>query len=529
MASIPSNGYREVMAGTNVYTGSNFFGSDCPKTPIAPTDPDDLVNRAYVTSVIPPTPPVTEFSYTNASNAIVPVAAPTASLQKLNLLASGVNPGIWSVLNLTGLTPLGAPSAVLIRSNGEFWVATLPFGGAQNVPLLLRYSSDLTTLLGYSYADNAAHNARINAIYEFNGSIYIGGNFERVGANIDPIGIVQYNIARFDPPFIFSQAPTQLGGGGINGVNGEVNAIWVGEVAALNYVLIAGGIGITATLPTALGSPVNNLIVMSGAINPANTQSFSSCGGAFRVDGGGVNTLLGVTLDAGIFIGGSFLTVGSSFISQPAFTRIDCLTGGGYGILIGSINGAVQDICFSTRVPALIQDVILVAGLFDLTAFGGSNGTCYFTISTNLISPAVALNPAVGGYKVNSVGGRDAVIFGGTSILMTNSVLGSTYWNNQGAAGNAGSAVALQSILFSGDFWLGATSDVGFLRKYTAAVAAPVATFQLPTARFRSATAPNNQYQNAVFSTAAGAQVFISGADLFWSPAGALTTGLTFS
>jgi hypothetical protein len=532
MASIPSNGYAAVMAGTNVYTGSNFFGSDCPKTPIVPTDPDDLVNRAYVTSVIPPTPPtppVTEFSYTNASNAIVPVAAPTASLQKLNLLASGVNPGIWSVLNLTGLTPLGAPSAVLIASTGEFWVATIPFGGSQQVPLLLRYSSDFTTILGYSYADNTAHNARINAIYEFNGSIFIGGNFERVAANIDPVGIVQYNIARFDPPFIFSQAPTQLGGGGINGVNGEVNAIWVGDTGSLNFVLVAGGFGINATLPTALGSPVSNLIVMSGAISPANTQSFSSCGGAFRVDGGGgVNTLLGVTGDAGVFIGGSFLTVGSSFISQPAFTRIDCLTGGGYGILIGSINGSVQDICFSTRVPALIQDVILVAGLFDLTAFGGSNGTCYFTISTNLISPAVALNPAVGGYKVNSVAGRDAVIFGGTSILMTNSVIGSTYWYNQGAASNAGSAVGLQSISSSADFWLGATSDVGFLRKYTAAVA-PVATFQLPSARFRSATSPNNQYQNAVFSTAAGAQVFISGADLYWSPAGALTTGLTFS
>jgi hypothetical protein len=301
-------------------------------------------------------------------------------------------------------------------------------------------------------------------------------------------------------------------------------------VSALNYVLIAGGIGITATLPTALGSPVNNLIVMSGAINPANTQSFSSCGGAFRVDGGGgVNTLLGVTGDAGIFIGGSFLTVGSSFISQPAFTRIDCLTGGGYGVLIGTINGSVQDICFTTRLPSLTQDVILVAGLFDLTAFGGSNGTCYFTISTNLISPAVALNPAVGAYKVNSVGGRDAVIFGGSSILMTNDVIGSTYWYNQGAAGNAGSAVALQSILFSGNFWLGATSDTAFLRKYTAASAVPVATFQLPTARFRSATAPTNIYQNAVFSTAAGAQVFLSGAELNWSPAGALTTGLTFS
>ena len=48
MASIPNNGYAAVMAGTNVYTGSNYFGSDCPQTPILPTVGDDLCNLTYV-------------------------------------------------------------------------------------------------------------------------------------------------------------------------------------------------------------------------------------------------------------------------------------------------------------------------------------------------------------------------------------------------------------------------------------------------------------------------------------------------
>ena len=50
MASYPSNGYREVMAGTNDYTGSNFYGSSCPKTPVVPVSNDDLCNKLYVDS-----------------------------------------------------------------------------------------------------------------------------------------------------------------------------------------------------------------------------------------------------------------------------------------------------------------------------------------------------------------------------------------------------------------------------------------------------------------------------------------------
>jgi hypothetical protein len=50
MASFPSNGYSEVMSGTNNYTGSNFYGSSCPKTPIVPVSNDDLTNKLYVDS-----------------------------------------------------------------------------------------------------------------------------------------------------------------------------------------------------------------------------------------------------------------------------------------------------------------------------------------------------------------------------------------------------------------------------------------------------------------------------------------------
>ncbi len=48
MASIPSNGYAEVMSGTNNYTGSNSFDGSCPRTAIAPVIGNDLCNKTYV-------------------------------------------------------------------------------------------------------------------------------------------------------------------------------------------------------------------------------------------------------------------------------------------------------------------------------------------------------------------------------------------------------------------------------------------------------------------------------------------------
>jgi hypothetical protein len=48
MASIPSNGYAEVMAGTNNYSGSNSFDGSCPQTAIPPVVNNDLCNKLYV-------------------------------------------------------------------------------------------------------------------------------------------------------------------------------------------------------------------------------------------------------------------------------------------------------------------------------------------------------------------------------------------------------------------------------------------------------------------------------------------------
>ena len=48
MASIPSNGYAEVMAGTNNYSGSNSYDGSCPRTAIPPVIGDDLTNKTYV-------------------------------------------------------------------------------------------------------------------------------------------------------------------------------------------------------------------------------------------------------------------------------------------------------------------------------------------------------------------------------------------------------------------------------------------------------------------------------------------------
>jgi hypothetical protein len=535
MASIPSNGYAAVMAGTNVYTGSNFFGSDCPKTPIVPTDPDDLCNRAFVLGAIPPpppTPPVTEFSYTNTSNAVVPVNLPTAAGQKLNLLASGDAGGAWSSVTLGGISPFGETTAFHIGGAGEWWLA-IKIGLQAYV---LRYSAGGGTLLGVvSVYYTTGAQARVNSIIDRGiQGLFIGGEFDTAATASGGAPVNAYNIAYFPSPVTPFSAPTAIGSTAQNifGVNGIVNSITLVDTVGFgSTALVAGGI-FNATLPSALGTPVSNLIVILDIFATPLTQTFSTCGGAFRVDGGGgVNVVLGDGLSSGssVFIGGSFSTVGSSFTVQPSFARLDVISGGSYGILIPAMNGSVQAMCFSTRTTVVGVNVILLGGLFDLSAFGGSNGTAYFTVSTGVVSPAVAFPPAVGAFALQSVSGTDAILFG-SGILMWNDVIGSNYWNNEGASGNLGVPLAIQFVSFPiNNFFTAGSGDNGYVRKFTASTSPAVATFQLPSARFRSATDPNNQYQNAVFSTAAGAQVFLSGTELYWSPAGALTTGLTFS
>lgn len=553
MASIPNNGYAAVMAGTNVYTGSNFFGSDCPKTPIVPTDPDDLCNRAFVLGAIPPpppTPPVTEFSYTNTSNAVVPVVAPTASGQKLNLLASGLNLGSWSTLAIANpfLSPQGV-TAFFIDQIGTVWVATQQIG-AFSVAILHHFSADLATYLGGAscrFQILPFGDPIINSIAVFAGKIVIGGKFDTVSALDGTGSITTYNFALFNPAgYTTIQMVPSLCGDATNnifGVNGEVTTVFVGGYGSGgNRAIFLGG-QFNSTLPNNIAGSTQNLIIVDGFdALPDTALTFRN---EMKVQGGAVSGILPWGLTDEIIVGGSFTTVGVSAISQPYFTKLNVNTGVTYPQLIPTLNGPITGMCYCYRNPiyftAPIPDVLLLSGDFNLVSSGGSNLTAYFRMSSNTVYPAV-INPPAGstGGKVysgplpnvyNDV--KDAVLFGGSNIVMTNNSGTGNYWASLGVNGGTGATIAICSTngligVPSPNFWTANRFD-NFIRKYTAGVGAPVATFQLPTARFRSATAPSIIYQNAVFSTAAGAQVFLSGTDLNWSPAGALTTGLTFT
>jgi hypothetical protein len=554
MASIPNNGYAAVMAGTNVYTGSNFYGSDCPKTPIVPTDPDDLCNRAFVLGAIPPpppTPPVTEFSYTNTSNAVVPVVAPTASGQKLNLLASGLNLGSWSTLAIANpfLSPQGV-TAFFIDQIGGFWVATQQIG-AFSVAILHHFSADMTTYLGgasFRFQILPFGDPIINSIAVYAGKIVVGGKFDTVSALDGTGSITTYNFALFLPAgyATIQMVPTLCGDttNNIFGVNGEVTTVTAyGYGFGGNNAIFLGG-QFNSTLPNNIAGSTQNLIIIDGFDNNPAAVTFRN---DMKVQGGSVSAILPDSNGAadGIIVGGSFTTVGVSAISQPYFTKLNVYTGATYPQLIPTLNGPITGMCYCYRNPiyynGVIPDVLLLSGNFNLTSSGGSDLTAYFRFTSNTVYPAV-INPPAGstGGKVysgprpnayNDV--KDAVLFGGSNIVMTNNSGTGNYWASLGVNGGTGTAIAICSTndiipVPSPNFWTANRFD-NFIRKYTAGVGAPVATFQLPTARFRSATAPSNIYQNAVFSTAAGAQVFLSGADLNWSPAGALTTGLTFT
>lgn len=550
MASIPSNGYAAVMAGTNVYTGSNFFGSDCPKTPIVPTDPDDLVNKAYVTSVIPPippTPPVTEFSYTNTSNAVVPVALPTAAGQKLNLLASGLNGGLWSQIGLPQ-GGLGNITAFTQASDGSYWFGT----NAGNTCYILRTDATLTTGLGLAgamFTILPQNDPIINCFFEYGGFMFLGGRFDTL-ISFQPgggINVENYNIGRYNLPFTGFPNANQLSGAGSGGaggpymgVGGTVNTIFMFEyvTGAGSPILILGG-QFQNTLPTAWSGPnnnLNNLITMTGGLVGTGSQFWLNGNGGFAVIGGVVNTIFGVIDDfAEVYVGGSFTDVGPPpYTNIPYLMKMNFLSGtlspGGKAQPIPNLNGAITDMCLSS----LYGGRMLITGGFDLSPFGGSTVTSYFQFntSTGQVFPAVSNFPAGStGGKVFSTGGTDSVLFGTSNVVAWQNVAG-TYWNKTVA--NAFAGTPLNSFRQQiggggGPNFFATYSSVGNLQKYTSGTLPAVATFQLPSARFRSATAPNNQYQNAVFSTAAGAQVFLSGAELYWSPAGALTTGLTFS
>jgi len=113
MASIPSNGYNEVMSGTNNYTGTNSFDASCPKTPIPPVVANDLCNKLYVDTIAGGGTVVAVSAGTNIS-VTGTVPNPVVNLQ--NPLTAELNVGTQSIRDRVGA--VGTSGQVLTAGTG---------------------------------------------------------------------------------------------------------------------------------------------------------------------------------------------------------------------------------------------------------------------------------------------------------------------------------------------------------------------------------------------------------------------------
>jgi hypothetical protein len=171
MASIPNNGYAAVMAGTNVYTGSNFYGSDCPKTPIVPVDPDDLCNKLYVDTIAGGGAVVS----VNAGNNISitgTVPSPIVNLQRP--LTASLDVGTQDIISTTSaidITPLAGQDCNVNVSGagGLHTVQTSAGGTAQPIARFVNTNAatGAVTIRTNKTGRNAASNDVISSL-QFN-------------------------------------------------------------------------------------------------------------------------------------------------------------------------------------------------------------------------------------------------------------------------------------------------------------------------------------------------------------------------
>ena len=113
MASIPSNGYREVMSGTNNYTGTNSYDASCPKTAIVPVAANDLCNKLYVDTIAGGGTVVAVSAGTNIS---VTGTVPNPVVNLRNPLTAELNVGTQSLRDTAGA--VGTSGQVLTAGTG---------------------------------------------------------------------------------------------------------------------------------------------------------------------------------------------------------------------------------------------------------------------------------------------------------------------------------------------------------------------------------------------------------------------------
>jgi hypothetical protein len=121
MASIPNNGYAEVMSGSNNYTGSNSFDGSCPQTAIAPVVANDLCNRLYVDTIAGGGSVV---SVVAGNNIVITGTTPSPVVNLKSPLTSTLALGTQ---NITGTT-----SNIIMTDNAAF----IQMGGNGIIPTL---------------------------------------------------------------------------------------------------------------------------------------------------------------------------------------------------------------------------------------------------------------------------------------------------------------------------------------------------------------------------------------------------------
>jgi hypothetical protein len=378
----------------------------------------------------------------------------------------------------------------------------------------------------------------VNCFYEEYGYMYIGGNFDTVITIGGSVFTSQGCLSRFTFPAnpyasvnlaISPIYDTSLTTGTVGVTGGQVYTINVSTSATLGRLLIAGG-NFNDTFPTPFVGSLANIIIMTNPDGTSGTQTYNNAGDWARVEGS-IETVYAITKQASsdtFAVGGAFLTSGQpgGQIASDYFLTMSVVGGPANAPLV--LNQPVYSMCMS----ATVADSIFVAGLFTGTPIY-PDYNFYYNLTTTLTSNAA---PVVGSdgsdYPVvNSRAGRDIILYRGTNRV-TDSTDGTT-WVDLGVSGTTANPGIY--VIFDTDSppqYYTANANATLLRQYLNQPAhpAPIATFTLPSSKFRSSAAPASLVSNAVFSTNYGCQSFLSdGTGTYWSPMGAFTTGLTFT
>ena len=386
MASFPSNGYSEVMSGTNNYTGSNFYGSSCPKTPIVPVSNDDLTNKLYVDTatgggIIGNLTDKGSLITGDGTQAVIfdqnpyQTALTTSTVYDWNALAIGQS-RVFSTPNVL-LIPLGAD-------------ITITYSGTDSI------TGILTAITAYDITIT---------ITAFASAVYTSTTLY----NSNPY--VTYAGSDIDPDFFFLSPPSAFTSSLIvtNGLTGIYSA--------------PSNVPYTIDILTSAGSVLLGSSVPGVSVAPSTPSSFTYTEGVYIPNGQAFyinfNTA-GNPVNWGLVLGGSLSQPFSYFGTIDGYT----LPYSSGSIVLNDTIGLVADPISST---GLAWGIINTASIGAVTSVsGGTNIVMSGTIATPIVN---LRNPLTAELNMGAQSFRDSASAVGTSgQILSAGTGGQTLW-----------------------------------------------------------------------------------------------------